>query len=316
MVDDNLIYLFNFYPKSMNTPKNVFTIKDLENLSGIKAHTIRIWEKRYSILTPARTESNIRLYDMHALQKLLNICALHSYGYKISTIAKLPEEKIPLMVREILNNKTLNSHVLNNFKLAMMNFDQQLFFNTYNNLLNEKSFKEIFYGCFIPLLEEIGMLWQTDTITPAHEHFISSLIKQKIFTNTEKLQSIAPTKTDRVFVLYLPDGEIHEIGLLLINYELALNGYKSIYLGESMPLRTVKNLKNYFDNITFITYLTTHPATSEVNNYIETVKQELVDEDDQTEFYVFGRSAAAINPNLLNDRIKTFASLNEFSQSF
>jgi len=311
---DDLIYLFNFYPKSMNTPKNVFTIKDLENLSGIKAHTIRIWEKRYNILEPMRTDTNIRVYDMHSLQKLLNICALHSFGYKISTISKLPEEKIPVMVREILSNKTLNSHVLNNFKLAMMNFDQTLFFSTYNSLLNEKSFREIFYGCFIPLLEEIGVLWQTDTITPAHEHFISSLVKQKIAANTEKIQAIPPTKTDRVFALYLPEGEVHEIGLMLLNYELILNGYKAVYIGQNVSVAGVKDVKNYFDNVTYVTYITLEPNPSEVNRYIEIMKKEVLN-DDHTELYVFGRTASNIETPHLGNNIKTFLSIRDFADS-
>ena len=311
-MNDNLVHLFNFYPKRMNTPKNVFTIKDLENLSGIKAHTIRIWEKRYNILEPMRTDTNIRVYDMHSLQKLLNICALHSFGYKISSIAKLAEEKIPVMVREILSNKTLNSHVLNNFKLAMMNFDQTLFFNTYNSLLNEKSFREIFYGCFIPLLEEIGVLWQTDTITPAHEHFISSLVKQKIAANTEKIQATPPTKTDRVYALYLPQGEVHEIGLMLLNYELILNGYKAIYIGPNVSIAGVKDVKNYFDNVTYITYITLEPNPSEVNRYIETMTKEVLN-DNQTELYVFGRTAAGIDADKLNHKIKTFTSIKDFA---
>jgi len=311
-MNDNLVHLFNFYPKRMNTPKNVFTIKDLENLSGIKAHTIRIWEKRYNILEPMRTDTNIRVYDMHSLQKLLNICALHSFGYKISSIAKLAEEKIPVMVREILSNKTLNSHVLNNFKLAMMNFDQTLFFNTYNSLLNEKSFREIFYGCFIPLLEEIGVLWQTDTITPAHEHFISSLVKQKIAANTEKIQATPPTKTDRVYALYLPQGEVHEIGLMLLNYELILNGYKAIYIGPNVSIAGVKDVKNYFDNVTYITYITLEPNPTEVNRYIETMTKEVLN-DNQTELYVFGRTAAGIDSDKLNHKIKTFTSIKDFA---
>ena len=98
--------------------------------------------------------------------------------------------------------------------MAMMNFDQVLFFNTYNNLLSEKSFRDVFYDVFIPLIHELGLLWQTNTISPAHEHFITYLIKQKILTNTEVVQSMEPTKSDRVFVLYLPMNEVHELGLM------------------------------------------------------------------------------------------------------
>lgn len=312
-MEHDLVALFNFYPKSMNIPKNGFTIKDFENLSGIKAHTIRIWEKRYSILEPMRTDSNIRVYNMHSLQKLLNICALHAYGYKISVIAKLPEEKIPVMVREILSYKTLNNHVLNNFKLAMINFDQLLFFNTYTSLLNEKSFREIFYECFIPLLKEVGMLWQTDTITPAHEHFISNLIKQKIVVNTEKLQLTPPTKTDRIFVLYLPEGENHEISLLFINYELILNGYKTVYIGKNIPLSDITDVKKYFENITFVTYFTVEPNPDEVNTYIENIAEEVIN-DTHTRLYVFGRVTANIKKEFLSKQIITFPSIKEFSE--
>ena len=204
----------------INNIKNVFSIKDLENLSGIKAHTIRIWEKRYDILQPMRTDTNIRLYDLASLQKLLNITLLHDYGYKISKIATYPQDKIPSLVREIISNKTAKSHAISELKMAMMNFDHQLFFNTYNWLIAEKSFKEIFHQVFIPLMNELGLLWQSDTITPAHEHFITYLIKQKVMINTEKVQVLKPTKTDKVFVLSLPMNEIHELGLMYLNYEI------------------------------------------------------------------------------------------------
>jgi DNA-binding transcriptional MerR regulator len=148
----------------MNNIKNVFSIKDLENLSGIKAHTIRIWEKRYNVLQPMHTDTNIRLYDLASLQKLLNITLLHDYGYKISKISSYPEEQIPVMVREIISSKSAKNHAITAFKMAMMNYDQELFMRTYNWLIEEKSFKEIFHQVFIPLLEE-GLLWQTDTIT-------------------------------------------------------------------------------------------------------------------------------------------------------
>ncbi len=264
-----------------NKIKNVFTIKDLENLSGIKAHTIRMWEKRYNMLEPLRTESNIRYYDTHNLQKLLNVSTLNSFGYKISAIAKMPVEKIPALVKEILSNKSMSNHMLNNFKIAMMNFDLPLFSATYATLQAEKSFRSIFYEFFLPLLTEIGHLWQTGTITPAHEHFISALIRQKIASNTEKLQLIPPTKTDRVFVLYLPENEIHEIGLMLINYELLLHGYRTLYIGESMPLNFVKDIKNHFDNITYITYTVSHPFAEDINKYIRTIRTEIVNDDRQ-----------------------------------
>ena len=127
-----ILLLFTVFIKKMNNIKNVFSIKDLENLSGIKAHTIRIWEKRYNVLEPMRTETNIRLYDLSNLQKLLNITLLHNHGYKISKISKLSNERIPELVNEIISDKSVKHHAISTFKMAMINFDHSLFFNTFN----------------------------------------------------------------------------------------------------------------------------------------------------------------------------------------
>ncbi|OAB28833.1 B12 binding domain-containing protein [Flavobacterium fryxellicola] len=293
----------------MNNVKNVFSIKDLENLSGIKAHTIRIWEKRYDILQPMRTDTNIRLYDLASLQKLLNITLLHDYGYKISKIATYPQDKIPSLVREIISSKTAKSHAISEFKMAMMNFDQELFFNTYNWLIAEKSFKEIFHQVFIPLMNELGLLWQSDTITPAHEHFISYLIKQKLLINTEKLQILKQTKLDKVFVLSLPMNEIHELGLMYLNYEILLHGYKTIYLGESMPIENLKDLKNHFDSIVFVSYLTVQPERDMLDGYLQKMSEELLDET--TELWYIGRMVEFIKKEQLPERITTFNSITE-----
>ena len=293
----------------MNNVKNVFSIKDLENLSGIKAHTIRIWEKRYDILQPMRTDTNIRLYDLASLQKLLNITLLHDYGYKISKIATYPPEKLPSLVREIISNKTAKSHAISELKMAMMNFDQDLFFNTYNWLIAEKSFKEIFHQVFIPLMNELGLLWQSDTITPAHEHFITYLIKQKLLINTEKIQVLKQTKTDKVFVLSLPMNEIHELGLMYLNYEILLLGYKTIYLGESMPIDNLKDLKKHFDTIIFVSYFTVQPERDILDEYIKKMAEELLDEN--TELWYTGRMVSFINTKGLSDKISIFNSISE-----
>ena len=287
----------------------MFSIKDLENLSGIKAHTIRIWEKRYDILQPMRTDTNIRLYDLASLQKLLNITLLHDYGYKISKIATYPQEKIPSLVREIISSKTAKSHAISEFKMAMMNFDQELFFNTYNWLIAEKSFKEVFHQVFIPLLDELGLLWQSDTITPAHEHFISYLIKQKVLVNTEKLQVLKPTKTDKIFVLSLPMNEIHELGLMYLNYEILLQGYKTVFLGESMPINNLIDIKKHFNSIVFISYMTVQPERDMLDSYIEKMSVELL--DDTTEVWFIGRLVEFIKKEGLSDRITIFSSITE-----
>jgi DNA-binding transcriptional MerR regulator len=297
---------------NINNVKSVFSIKDLENLSGIKAHTIRIWEKRYNILEPMRSTTNIRNYDLSNLQKLLNIVLLHNYGYKISRIAEHSSEKIELLVREIISEKSSKNHAINAFKMAMMNFDQVLFFKTYSNLLSEKSFREIFYEVLIPLMNEIGLLWQSGTITPAQEHFISFLIKQKLLVNTEKIQVLEPTRTDKIFVLYLPENEIHELGLMYLNYEILLNGYKTIYLGESVPVSSLKDMKQYFDNIIYISYLTVQPARDDIDKYLKEITTEVIDTN--SEIWLLGRMTEFIDTKSLSSSVSVFNSISDLVQ--
>lgn len=298
----------------MNSIKTTFNIKDLENLSGIKAHTIRIWEKRYKVLEPMRTGTNIRVYDSEALQKLLNISTLNSFGYKISNIAKMPEEKVPLLVRDVLANKSMANHVISSFKLAMMNFDTALFHNTYNSLLRENTFADIFYNYFLPLLREVGDLWQTGTITPAHEHFISFLIKQKIIANIELVQDKQAPKPEQTFVLYLPLNEIHELGLMFINYELLAHGYRTVYLGESVPVSCLTGLHEFFDNITFITHMTVEPQMAEVNNYIQQMKTEVLKDTDAM-LYVLGRNTQYLDIEAAGSRVMMFETIKDLAKT-
>lgn len=261
----------------MNNIKNTFSIKDLENLSGIKAHTIRIWEKRYNLLQPNRTDTNIRYYSLSSLQKLLNISYLNSNGYKISRIAELKAAQIPTIVNEIAINQNQKNHSLNVFKLAMLNYDLVLFQNTYNNLLERHSFRDIFIKVFIPLLEEIGLLWQTDTISPSHEHFITELIKQKILIHSEKaLSTNTYNPKKRTYVLYLPTNEIHELGLQFLNFELLSNGHHTIYLGASVPIESLVDLTSYYSPITYITAFTIKPIKQDIKAYLEDFNKTLL----------------------------------------
>lgn len=289
----------------MNNIKTKFSIKDLENLSGIKAHTIRIWEKRYDILQPMRTDTNIRYYDSDNLKKLLNVVLLHKHGYKISKIGTMDDPKIGQMVQQIISRKSAKNHAINAFKLAMMNFDQAAFFTTYDSLLAEKSFGEIFYDVLLPLLDDVGTLWQSGTITPAHEHFICNLVRQKVFCNTEEVQKKEPTRTDRTFILFLPQFEMHEMGLMYLHYEITLRGYRSIYLGEGIPLSSLKIMKKLFSKVTFATYFTVEPKTDEVNNYVEAIQSQIMDGD--SELWLFGKRSAQVNNS--RPRLTVFNSL-------
>ena len=293
----------------MNNIKTVFSIKDLENLSGIKAHTIRIWEKRYNVLEPLRTDTNIRTYDSANLQKLLNVVLLNNHGYKISRIAEYSTDKIASLVREIVSEKNSNNHALNAFKLAMINFDQALFLNTYTNLLSDKTFREVFFEVVIPLMDEVGLLWQSGTISPAQEHFISFLIKQKLLINTEKVQLLEPTRKDKVFVLYLPENEIHELGLMYLNYEILLNGYKTIYLGESVPVDSLMDMRKHFDSIIYISYLTVQPTKDTLDDYINEINTKIIEGDSQVWF--LGRMTEFIDTKTLPSGISVFKSISD-----
>ncbi len=281
----------------MDNMKSDFSIKDLENISGIKAHTIRIWEKRYKLLEPERTETNIRHYGLRSLQKLLNVAFLNSNGIKISKIAKLSNEEVSAHVREIASRGNIEHHAINAFKMSMFHFDQILFYKTYMNLLERYTFREIFYDIFIPLLNEMGLLWQTNTISPAHEHFISVHIKQKILLNIEKLQSLEPKPATRTFVLFLPENEIHDIGLLFVNYELRSRGYHTIFLGESIPMESLSDVLEFFNEITFISYFTVKPIEREdVLIYLDNFKQLLLKKE-SSKLWLLGHKLGLLQPN-------------------
>ncbi|MEC3966075.1 MerR family transcriptional regulator [Flagellimonas halotolerans] len=298
----------------MNSVKTSFSIRDMENLSGIKAHTIRIWEKRYDLFRPERTNTNIRTYNITSLQKLLNVTLLYNNGYKISKIAKLGDEKIPALVNEIVSRKSEKNHILNSLKLSMLNFDQSLFLKTYNGLMEEKSFTQIFNEVFIPLLNELGLLWQTNTISPAHEHFISNLIKQKIYIHTEKLQFETPAKKNEVYVLFLPENEIHELGLLYINYQLALHGYKTIYLGQTMPVESLEDLLKYYDNIRFISYFTVAPTKDDIDDYFKRFRK-VLKKSPGSKLYVLGHQIQEFEDEQPSGPIKIFKSINQLIES-
>lgn len=292
----------------MNNIKVSFSIKDLENLTGIKAHTIRIWEKRYNLLSPNRSETNIRNYSLNSFQKLLNISYLNNNGIKISKIANLREEEIPVKVREIASRAKVEDHAINAFKMAMINFDQVLFYNTYNNLIENKTFSEIFYTVFLPLLEEIGLLWQTNTITPAHEHFLTVHMKQKILLNIERLQSLEPKPITKTFILYLPENEIHDIGLLFINYQLRSKGYHSIFLGESVPMDGLTDLLDFFDEITFVSYFTVYPEVNQISEYLENFNEILLSREN-SRLLLLGRKLIDFDTSSLPEKVTIYSSI-------
>lgn len=295
-----------------NAVKTKFSIKDLESLSGIKAHTIRIWEKRYNLLEPQRTDTNIRTYALSDLQKLLNVVFLTENKYKISKIARHSTKEIATIVAKLVSDASASNenHAINSFKIAMMNFDQNLFHKTFNALSEHHSFVTIFYETFVPLLHEIGLLWQTDTINPSHEHFIFNLIKQKILINIEKTQLSVPPLKDKTFALFLPENEIHELGLLFLNYELVSHGYKVIYLGQSIMLSNLKYLSINHPNLSFATYFTINPTENEIPQYFEDFNE--VFGNQELDLYVLGAMTSKIDETQTPKNVHIMLSIREF----
>lgn len=271
----------------MNNIKSVFSVKDLENLSGIKAHTIRIWEKRYDLFSPNRDENNIRSYNSNDLKRILNIAFLNNFGYKISKISKLSEQEIVSLTQKIYSEKTNASYAVSNLKLAMFNFDASLFHKTYDEIAQTKSFEEIFYEVFIPLLDEIGFLWQTETLKPIHEHFISSLIRQKLFSEIEQQQKNTFDDSE-VYVLFLPMHEIHELGIMFVNYLLLKRNKHVIYLGGSVPMEDLIEVKKYYSKVTFISYFTVQPESEKLIDYLNQFKSEILTRESD-KFCVLGK---------------------------
>jgi len=290
-----------------NIKKN-FSIRDLENISGIKAHTIRIWEKRYNLLSPERSKTNIRFYSHQNLQKLLNIVLLNNNNYKISKISQMSDDQINTTARELEFNNSLNDDAINSLKLSMFKFDKVLFNTTYNSLLNKKTFGEIFKDIFIPFLEHLGLLWQTETILPVHEHFISNLITQKVQINTDELK-YTQISSDKVYILFLPENEIHELGLLYLNYELVLRGHRTIYLGQNLPLNNLNIFFDIHDKITFITSMTVRPYEDDIVEYFNTMDN--IISTSSHSLIAIGKKVMQFRSNKFKSKISLYPSISE-----
>ena len=296
----------------MERVKSTFSIKNLENLSGIKAHTLRIWEKRYNLLEPERTDTNIRRYSLDSLRKLLNVTLLYNHGFKISKIASLDGSEIPKLVRSIALKANSEQVSINAFKLAMINFDYELFDTNYEEILQHHNFEYLFMNIFMPLMKELGILWQTGAISPSHEHFITNLVKQKIHLQTEYLQK---NKFDHnnhpIFVLFLPENEIHELGILYLNYLILSKGYRTIFLGQSLQTSSLQTLYSYETKYYFVSYITVEPSKDEIMPYLQNFYNKILDKQD-SKLILFGPQQIAINREALPEKIEMFRSVESF----
>lgn len=282
-----------------------YSIKDLEQLSGIKAHTLRIWEKRYEIISPKRTATNIRYYTDADLKKVLNIAMLNSQGMKISKIANLTYNEIVDHITNIslegTNDKA--SYYIEQLIIAMVDLDERLF----NQIVTESSsaigFENTVTKILYPFLNKIGVLWLTGNINPAQEHFVSHLIKQKIIAATDALS--LEDQNGKTVVLWLPENELHELGLLFANYLARKANNKTVYLGQSVPYKDL------------ISVINTHHPDALISNYVsmktptvEAYLNKLTNDSDAIPHIISGYSVATSTLSI-PENVKKYTSTDE-----
>lgn len=229
-----------------------FTIKDLENLSGIKAHTIRIWEQRYSFLKPSRTDTNIRFYSNEELKMILNVALLNKYGFKISHIDKMNEAEIKEKILTLNQTEAQQERIVNSLIQHMVDLDMKSFEELLDGFIDSRGIEKTITQIIFPYLDKIGILWLTNHINPAQEHLVSNIIRQKLIVGIQNADS--PVNIDKSVLLFLPEGEYHELGLLFMNYLLKSKGVSTIYLGCSISVNDVE----YIVKLKKPDYLYTH----------------------------------------------------------
>jgi len=247
---------------------NRFSISDIAAITGIKSATLRIWEQRYQIIHAKRTASNIRYYDDFDLRVFLNISCLIENGFKISKIADMSDSQ---RVEEI---QTLSLHQLNAPVVIQELIDQTLSLNeqsfktTIQNCIKELGLMETMLQCVYPFLSRVGLLWQTGLIAPAQEHFASSLIKQRLVVAIDELP-IPDSSIKNKFILFLPEGEFHEIALLLAQFIVRANGFQSLYLGQNLPIPYVQEVVASYHPNYIITILTNDSGTELLSDLMQ-----------------------------------------------
>lgn len=252
-----------------------YSISDIENLTGIKAHTIRIWEQRYNLICPKRTDTNIRYYDDQDLCTFLNIATLNENGYKISAISKMDVKEIKHLVNVLKHdhyNINLQVQTLSN---AMLRLDEKEFDEIIDDCVNDLGFQDTMETIIFPFMRKVGFMWQVGTINIAHEHFVTHKIEQRLIAETKHLKHI--DKKDKKFLLFLPPNETHQVGLLYTQYLLKLTGHHSLYLGQNLPFESLKDASSYYEPDFALTALTianpNYDTYSLINKIIENIGQ-------------------------------------------
>ena len=244
-----------------------FSISDLEQLSGIKAHTIRIWEQRYGILRPVRTATNIRTYCEDDLRRLLNVATLCEQGYRISQIAKLSEQELSNTVISCNDNNHNYCQHVNGLLAAMLEMNECQLVHLLNQAIARNGFEETILRVAYPFLQRIGVMWQAGTVNPAQEHLVTNLLRQKLMAATDGLPPVTPA-TARRWVLFLPEREMHELALLFMNYVLRARGHHVLYLGQNLPIAELEAVCATYRPHAALTVMTAVPERDEVQDFV------------------------------------------------
>jgi MerR family transcriptional regulator, light-induced transcriptional regulator len=244
-----------------------YSIKELEQLSGIKAHTIRIWEKRHHLIEPQRTTTNIRFYSDDDLKKIINVSLLNSTGLKISKIAVMSKDEISRKIMEISETKPETTVHIDQLVIAMVELDEEKFEKILSAVVLRFGFENTVVDILYPFLEKIGILWQTNHINPAQEHFISNLIRQKVIVAIDSLP--IPSKNAKGVMLFLPEHELHEISLLFSHYRFRKAGFRTFYLGQTVPFSDLKAAFAVHHPQLLLTAITSPMTRTSLDNYID-----------------------------------------------
>ena len=253
-----------------------YSIKDLERLSNIKAHTLRIWEQRYGMLTPQRTDTNIRYYTDAELRYVLNVSLLNQNGYKISKIAGMSTEAIEREVKRITSSKSDHESQISSLVLAMIDLDEVGFNKIFNDSILTMGFEETVIHIIFPFLQKIGNLWITGSIRPLHEHFISNLIRQKLIVNIDAHpKNVKPNA--KKFLLFTPENEIHELALLFNYYLLKSRNHDVVYIGLNIPVHDLISVFNHQKPDYLVSCFTVHPKGEVLKNYLSLLSKNFKD---------------------------------------
>lgn len=253
-----------------------YSIKDLERISGIKAHTLRIWEQRYNILTPERTQTNIRYYNNYNLKKIINVALLNNNGFKISAIAKMSDSELLKEVERFLNDYKKESDQVDHLVLCLMDLDESKFEQIMNNAIIHFGFEDTMEKIIFPFFRQMGNLWLLGIINPAQEHYISNLIRQKIIVGIDRITT-RPGIQARKILLYLPQLELHEMGLLYAHYLTKLRGHQCFYLGQSVPLEDLTAICKQLKPDQILSIYTAPNAEIDLNEYLHACAQQIPD---------------------------------------